>query len=284
MCTKNTAMIFRNFFKFFSTSHDGIICQEDEKPFVVTFSGGMGAQIISAAIYFMLEKEKATVFADLSYFDIKENVAQEGVKGQVSQWGWQLGIFGLSISSFKTNKNLDNRNSNYIIDGIEKTALGMRAFNISEIHSRFELLGDIASDIDLSVKYLCIHIRRGDYLNVASHIISGDDFVKVAKRLSGLVERVVVISDSIIDAKIRNEISQYFEHSDFFDDISANRAHVLMRKAAIIVCSNSQFSLVAAILNTSALVLIPSRWFGGNDRILEGPLLERCKFQLLDPV
>jgi hypothetical protein len=53
-----------------------------------------------------------------------------------------------------------------------------------------------------------------------------------------------------------------------------------MRGAAALVCSNSQFSLVAAMLNPSALVMIPKQWFEGGDRSIEAPLHAKSAFQI----
>lgn len=53
-------------------------------PMIVTFTGGMGAQIISAAIYFYLKNEGHVVYADMSYFDKEENIATVTSGGGVS--------------------------------------------------------------------------------------------------------------------------------------------------------------------------------------------------------
>ena len=42
-----------------------------ERPVAITFTGGMGAQIVSAAIYYHLEHEGRPVIADFSYFNAK---------------------------------------------------------------------------------------------------------------------------------------------------------------------------------------------------------------------
>jgi hypothetical protein len=39
---------------------------QDNSDVFVTFSGGLGAQIFSAAIYFSLQSKGRTIFADLS--------------------------------------------------------------------------------------------------------------------------------------------------------------------------------------------------------------------------
>ena len=55
-----------------------------------------------------------------------------------------------------------------------------------------------------------------------------------------------------------------------------------MRSARILICSNSQFSLIAAALNPEALVLIPKHWFGDGDRHIEAPIHSRCLFEIME--
>jgi len=53
----------------------------NNKPTIVTFTGGMGAQIISAAIYFSMKNSGRPVYAVLSYFDRPESIAVVGKTG-----------------------------------------------------------------------------------------------------------------------------------------------------------------------------------------------------------
>lgn len=270
--------LFKKISEILSGKNYGI----QDNPSVVTFTGGMGAQVISAAIYFMLDRSKVPVYADLSYFNSCEKVALAGNKGEVSHWGWQLDMFELNMNLFKVNPDLNNKNSNYIVDGIDKSRLGLQALSSPDIRSHFNLRDHYYHDFELNTDYICVHIRRGDYVNVASHIISEKEFLKITKKFSSICGRVIIVSDSIIGKDFRSEIRKKFERAEFYDDISAEKAHIIMRKAKILICSNSQFSLIAAILNTTGLVLIPRRWFGGEDRMLEEPLHDYCDFQLFD--
>jgi hypothetical protein len=195
-----------NFFKIARRfSADG------SKPAVVTFTGGMGAQMIRAAIYFSLKNAGLPVYADLSYFEKPESVAVAGRLGD------------------KSNEEM----------------------------------------------------QRGDYVNVASHLIADVEFIKLARKFSGLVGNLVVISDSPISQDFRSEVSSYFKDVSFLDNTDAFTAHRIMRNARILICSNSQFSLIAAALNPTALVLIPKQWFGENERHIEAPIHSRSAFQVM---
>lgn len=255
-----------------------------DKPTVVTFTGGMGAQIISAAVYFSYQHAQRPVYADLSYFDEPERVAEEGKPGDCSHWAWQLDPFGLTPSSFTTAPKLRKKDVVMLHDGPDKLALGLTGLADARVRERFSIdarLEDLLP-APFSDSYLCIHIRRGDYVNVATHLVPDSAFVDLAKKFSGLIPRLAVISDSPIGLGLRESLSSLFTQSVFLDQIDAFESHRVMRGARILICSNSQFSLVAAALNPDAMVLIPRQWFGEEGRQLEAKLLERCQFQLLD--
>lgn len=250
---------------------------------VITFTGGMGAQIISAAIYYYLKDMGRNAYADLSYFNKAELVARVGNKGEVSHWSWQLSPFGLTPGSFDSLSSYNKKSVNLIEDGPEKSSLAMEALRNPAVQERFavncECLGELALGYD---NYLCIHVRRGDYVNVASHLVSNEEFFQIATKFKGLVPRLVVVSDSPIEAQFRERISSGYAEAVFLDNIDAFTTHCVMRKARILVCSNSQFSLIAALLNPNGLIVLPKQWLGPGNEALEAPIHAACGFQLLD--
>ena len=255
------------------------------KSVVVTFTGGMGAQIISSAIYFLLKSEGRTVYADLSYFDQSERVATVGKAGDCSHWAWQLEPFGLTLNSFGTASGLTKRDIELIEDGPQKLSLGLKALRQPEVQKYFAITGGVDDILpaEFSSGYLCIHVRCGDYVNVSSHLVADHEFIELAGKFVGLVKYIVVVSDSPIDVTFRQAVSAGYEQAVFLDDIDAFTSHRVMRNARILICSNSQFSLIAALLNPQALVVLPKRWFGQKDRALEAPIHEACGFQILNP-
>lgn len=253
-------------------------------PVVVTFTGGMGAQVISAAIYFAMKRGGQAVYADLSYFQQPEDVAQAGQAGKCSHWAWQLGLFGLTPEMFDTNAALNKRNAIRLEDGPQKLERALEALAQPEVREHFKVapgLDDVLPGWG-SVKFLCIHIRRGDYVNVASHLVSDEEFLALASKVAGLLDRAIVLSDSPLSEPFRAAIAAQFSHVRILDQTDVETAHRIMRNASMLVCSNSQFSLIAAALNPQALALIPRQWFGGADRAIEAPLHARCAFQILD--
>ena len=269
-------MIFTQWIRHLSTSK--------EKPVVVTSTGGMGAQIISAAIYFLLRNEGRAVYADFSYFDRTERIASVGNLGEVSHWSWQLEPFGLMRGSFETAPGLSKRDVDLIEDGSEKIALGLHALRQPGVQKHFAIVKGVDDILPagFSSGYICLHVRRGDYVNVASHLVADYEFIELAGKFTGLVRYLAVVSDSPIDEPFRQAASLGYEQAVFMDNIDAFTSHRIMRNARILICSNSQFSLVAALLNPQALVVLPKHWFGQNDRAIEAPIHEACGFQILN--
>lgn len=268
-----------DFFKFARPS-----AVDQNRAAVVTFTGGMGAQIISAAVYFSMRNTGRPVYADLSYFDKPESVAVAGKAGDCSHWSWQLAPFGLSPSSFEVSPGLTKRNADILQDGPQKLGFGLDALARPEVRKRFEIpagTGDILPP-QFAGGFLCIHVRRGDYVNVASHLVADGEFISLARKFSGLVNRVAVMSDSPIGPDFRSAVSSYFGEAIYLDNTDPYTAHRIMRSARVLICSNSQFSLIAAALNPDALVLIPKQWFGDHDRHVEAPIHARCLFEIME--
>jgi hypothetical protein len=259
------------------------LLEGSEKPVVVTFTGGMGAQIISAAICLSLRTEGRAVYADFSYFATHEYIATAGHPGEISRWPWQLEPFGLTPGSFETAPDLGTIEAELIVDGSRKLALGFEALRQPEIRKHFEIpegiLGILPSAF--SSGYVCIHVRRGDYVNVASRLIADREFIDLAANFPDLVHHLAVVTDSPIGEPFRQALGEGYENAVFLDGVDAFTSHRIMRNARILVCSNSQFSLVAALLNHRALVLLPKQWFGDSDRAVEAPIHEVCEFQIL---
>ena len=252
-------------------------------PIVVVFAGGMGTQIIQAAVYFSMKQAGHPVYADLSYFDKAAKMAEVGKAGQLTHWFWQLEQFGLSLASFETAPGLNKRNADILRDGARMLDLGLKALTNPDIQSIFKDAIDVGSILSKEVSdgFLCIHIRRGDYVNVASHLVSDGEFIGLVRKFSGLIDHAVILSDSPIEPHFRDTVSPYFETVLFLDSIDPYSSHRIMRCARVLICSNSTFSLTAGALNPNALVVIPKQWFGESNRELEEPIHARCLFQIM---
>jgi len=254
-------------------------------PTVVVFAGGMGTQIFQAAVYFSMKSAGHTVYADLSYFDTEARIAETGKAGQLTHWFWQLDQFGLPKASFDRAPAYNKHDADVLRDGPRMGELALKALAQPDIRGLFKDAGNVRDTLpeDVLSGFLCIHIRRGDYVNVASHLISDEEFISLIRKFSGLINNAVILSDSPIESNFRNTVSPFFKTTLFLDNIDAYASHRIMRNARILICSNSTFSLTAAALNPNALVFIPKQWVGGKNRhIDEAPLHSRCQFQILE--
>lgn len=252
-------------------------------PTIVRFAGGMGTQILQAAVYFALKEDGDPVQADLSYFDIESRMAGVGEKGRATHWFWQLDQYGLARDTFDCVKPDEIRGRYLLSDGAEMMELGLKALLRPKIQERFVPANITAFNLPsvMSQRFLCIHVRRGDYVNVASHLIPDKEFIELARKFSGLVEHAVLLSDSPFDERFRQQMGPMFRSVSYLDKLDPYASHWLMRQARVLVCSNSTYSLTAAVLNPNALVVMPKRWFGINDQEIETPIQALCNFQVM---
>jgi len=270
-----------------------MLIHSNKKDIVITFTGGLGAQIFSCAIYNYLKSKNNNVYADLTYFDAPPKIAREGSKGECSIWAWLLGEYNISKEDFA----LPNRTfySKYISrpyvlsDGmIEKVRLGIEALNSGLIKQLFPIspyVNNKCREIDVNLDYLCVHLRRGDYLNVASHVVKDEEFLKIINKFKSITPTIVIVSDSEISDEFKAVVQGLSKRQFYFVKSDDHLSHALMRNARHLICSNSQFSLSAALLNSSeGFIMVPCKWFGGSLTILQEPMNSLCKFQLISQV
>lgn len=240
----------------------------------ITFTGGLGAQVLSTAIYYHFVERGFHVMADLSYFENSYRIAIPGQKGQISIWNWEMECYGISCNSLELT-NVKGMYAPTLRDGILKSSLALEALASPSVRSKFNtIINDEYSLAYRSEKlnsqpYLCVHVRRGDYLNVASHLVSSNMLDNLASKFAGLIQRVLILSDSPISPDEFRALRKNFQDRIHIIDHDPNPAlaHSLMRNAKVLVCSNSQFSLSAGLLS-DGLVILPKVWYGKGGRHL----------------
>jgi fructosamine-3-kinase len=153
-----------------------------------------------------------------------------------------------------------------ISDGADKMALAIEALRQQEVKNYFPVKHSIVDEcykISDGNDYLFIHIRRGDYVNVASHLVDDLDFVSLAKSVSNFVTWAVIISDSEVSSMVRDKLMELYPNCSIIVGDNLHVAHALIRQANYLICSNSQFSLSAALLNeTAQQIFLPNHWVG----------------------
>lgn len=260
---------------------------ERTRSICVTFTGGLGAQILSTAIYQHFVERGYQTVADLSYFDNVHRIASASNKGQISYWNWEMDSYGVGRDSLATHAP-DGSLQPKLHDGALKFSLAFQAMAAPSVRSRFDVKASDQQSIDYRVnelkgeRYLCLHVRRGDYLNVASHLVSSSELESMASKFTGLVDRILILSDSPIGVDEFVVLRKNFPGRLHIIDSDPDPvlAHSLMRNAAVLVCSNSQFSLTAGLLS-EGLVVIPKVWFGQNAAELNAAVNRVSDFAVL---
>ena len=158
------------------------------KPVVVTITGGMGSQIFSISAYFYIRQLRQDVFVDCSYF---EKPAMKAAPGEgLSQWEWELNHYGISSDALPKSHLGKNTDVHRVDDGVEKMKLGLLGLNDQNIRLKFSApekdSNEINKDYYQQKPYVCAHIRQGDYLNVASHLVKETTYLPVLKKISKL--------------------------------------------------------------------------------------------------
>lgn len=257
--------------------------EDQAEPAVVTLVGGLGSQIMSVSAFFYLQQVRANVFVDTSYFNTPPRKAGQG-EG-CSQWPWELDQYGITMSSLPClPSELKGKRSRVIPidDGAEKCRLALCGLEHENIRQKFELLNpeplsDLAKNI-LSDRYSMIHIRQGDYLNVASHLVTTDRLMPTIRRVSQLTRHLVISSDSAVPPDFIQFCQDQIQTVTVLIDHPQNETHWLMRSASLLVTSNSTFSLTAACLNEKGFILIPRTWYGAAQQDIEQEILAKSTF------
>ena len=256
----------------------------NNRPVIVKFAGGMGTQILQAATFLHLRGAGREVYADLSYFDRPLRLAMEGDRGVATHWHWQLDHYGLTQDFFlEAPKRPHDRSCRIIADGAEMMKIGIAALTQNQIRRQFDdpIKSPLVSSSVAEGSFFCVHIRRGDYLNVASHLLTDEYFISISKKFSKLFYKAVVLSDSLLGNSLKKEFMSIFPDSIFLDQADPKDCHRIMRNAAALVCSNSTFSLTAGLLNADGLVFLPKKWFAEKDFLIEKPIHDHCSLELL---
>lgn len=262
-----------------------------KRKLVVPIGGGLGAQILTVALIdFLRDRSRknntAEPFIDLSYFSLSPSTFPE-----LSIYGWKLDYYGIPKREFedlphpakpKWIHKLSGSAPKWLHEGsLERQELLTMALSQTrtQIFSRFPIsepdlkkTADLLSD--LGPNHCVVHLRRGDYLNVASHIVADQDLLPI---LGGLIQTgissLLYISDSDVNLDFfRRHLPSTIRLKCIVGG-DLYLSHALMRRANVLITSNSQFSLSAALLNPQGLRLMPRVWFSGRHAGLQEQLL-----------
>ena len=241
----------------------------------VYFEGGLGSQILAYIEY--SEKNKSSnkpVFANYDYFnntkvDFTDNTG-------LSMWAWRLDQYGIYQKDLRkigkkkefVNKHFKVRlqgNSDIFYNFREKKSESYQKIFTINLEKVNEYISEkFKSDTD---DFAVIHIRRGDYLKVASKIVSMEELIKFINKIKKLLPNNILIScDSILPAAEQDMLASTLEEFNLvYVDPREDPflVHDLMRSSSILVASNSTFSFTAGLLaKRGCTVFFPTNYFG----------------------
>ena len=241
----------------------------------VYFEGGLGSQILAYIEY--SEKNKSSnkpVFANYDYFtntkvDFTDNTG-------LSMWTWRLdqyGIYQKDLKKIGKKKKLVNKyfkirphgNSDIFYNFREKKSESyQKIFKINHEKVNEYISEKFKSDTD---DFAVIHIRRGDYLKVASKVVSMEELIKFINKIKKLLPKQILIScDSILPTAEQDMLATTLEEFNLvYVDPREDPflVHDLMRSSSILVASNSTFSFTAGLLaKRGCTVFFPTNYFG----------------------
>jgi hypothetical protein len=234
----------------------------------VYFEGGLGSQILSYILFSYKKERNEKVVCDLTYF--KNNVVDSLRENKASLWSYKLDNYGILLTDLpgKNKKNRVKLKPKFIpLDflSIDKDVLNKVK---SEIKLNTENLGAYLKKHNLKVddQYGVIHLRRGDYLFVASHLITELQVIKLISKISDfLPEKVFIASDGEINAslfdwfKVNKPNIQVVQTENEIDPFVL---HDLMRNSRLLVAANSTYSFSAALLSSEkTLSFIPQIFY-----------------------
>jgi hypothetical protein len=241
----------------------------------VVFEGGIGSQILSFIEY--KEKTKNLRIPISANFDYFLNVTEDFVdKYGLSRWAWKLDHYGIKQSDMSQNSKIKKLVNKY---------LRVRQSNRSEIFYNFRE-SKSASYIDLfpvqqtkinaylqsifesrKDQFCVIHVRRGDYLKVASKVTTLEEVCKLIEKIRYLIpNNILIASDSELNAFEKLLLDQSLLGFKYFyidPKESPFLVHDLMRASKVLIASNSTFSFSAGLLaNDDCLIFFPTKYFG----------------------
>jgi hypothetical protein len=242
---------------------------------LVYIEGGLGSQILGV-ISFWERQERfgaAKAKCDLTYFSSPN---REGL------WDWELDSYRISLSELKRFESASARNilklkSDFLSE------LELQTNYWAEVRkkyfSRFQFDPELVNEFiqrvtksNDSTSFGAVHMRRGDYLKVASKVINFDEYLVLLQSIRKIVPKdLLVISDSQLQDVEKGTLISHFGQNHnliFLDDpqIDPFLIHCVMREADLLVTSNSTFSFSAALLGKSGqLAFSPVQFHSGQN-------------------
>jgi hypothetical protein len=206
----------------------------------------------------------------MKYFETSLLI-QNKTKG-ISYWEWQLSEYNIEIENFKHFRYnlffLFFNKFKFINDGDLKLKLAILSLDFIDNIKLFKkdiftIKNSIEIDLfnDLNKQYIALHMRKGDFINVATHVIPDELYIKLLFSINTTNMNLIVLSDSKLSTETYSLLNNKFHNLKIYDEnkLTPFISHVIMSNASYLICSNSQFSFSAGLLN-DGFVYYPSKW------------------------
>jgi hypothetical protein len=242
---------------------------------LVHIEGGLGSQIFGVISFWDRQERYGVSKAkcDLSYFTSQN-------RGDLWNWEldrYQIGLKDLQVYESATIRNILKLKSDFLSEFEINSGYWIQArkkyldrfhfdpMPVNDFRKRFAEFEDVHS-------YGAVHIRRGDYLKVASKVVKFDEYLELLISIRKLVPKdLLIISDSPLHEEEIEKLGDHFGNNHnliFLDDpeLDAFLIHCTLREADVLVTSNSTFSFSAAVLGKSGqLAFSPVNFHSGPD-------------------
>lgn len=230
----------------------------------VQIAGGVGAQIIGALAIKSLEKKGYSVFKDGRYFSrngknfIPKNISffEKEISDDILKFKFYEKL-NLTVRVIKYSFKLINLISPNFIKFYEEFPVNKRksseAKNFLDSKEGKEIIKKLLIELDINdegsnVNSICIHLRRGDFLNAGLETLSLKAAIDEIKKFTSKLENflITVITDSPELIKEESKILDFnceIQNSSLKEDLKK------MITSNYFVASNSQLSLICIWLS-----------------------------------
>ena len=244
----------------------------------VVFEGGLGSQILPFLEANWLRHIGEPFSVNLNYFDVNEKISTG--KGGADHWSFRLDRYGYSLASLEKLGGSDDfqqeirSERNYDLWTSDFWQFAKRfGPELLPVNQDAYLAFKLSLGLNAKSRYSVVHVRRGDYLRVASRIVSDQEWLRALKMMISQVEEFLIItSDSNLPIQTKRQVAELaslsrvevvFLEGGHFDECDL---HDLMREADILIASNSTFSFTAAILGKQGMKsLVPNVFYGDSE-------------------
>jgi hypothetical protein len=242
-------------------------------PFVIIpFKGDMGQQILAAAAYFKLKVAGHAVYADLS------GILRPGFAGSASESVWQLEPFGLGMHIFEPRPAVTPRTV-YSFDsgGAHLAQFGLDGLANPGILAFFDSATRRPAPETRLARF---EGRPYAFIHLPAARANDAQLAALLARTGGFLDNAVVLCDAAADSGAADMIGSFFREVVVLGDGATFQNHMAMRKARLLVGSDSWFDLSAAALNQDALGFMLQDWRTQRDPVFVEMLNSVSPFQV----